>query len=161
LALLTFLARWFWPQESAFAGEPIDRLVVHKSKRKMMVYAGNRLLKTYKISLGKNPVGHKEIEGDMRTPEGKYTINARNPNSSYYKNLGISYPNDADRAHAASLGKSAGGDIKIHGQPNGKTDWGRWHLMRDWTHGCIAVTNLEMEELYTWVIDGARIEILP
>lgn len=93
----------------------IDRLVVHKSKRTMSAYYQGTLLKTYPISLGKQPVGHKQFEGDGKTPEGKYRINERNPNSGYHKNLGVSYPSEADKAYAAAQGKSPGGLIKIHG----------------------------------------------
>ena len=139
----------------------IDRLVVHKSKRTMSAYSQGRLLKTYPISLGKQPVGHKQFEGDGKTPEGKYRINERNPNSGYHKNLGVSYPNDADRAYAAAQGKSAGGDIKIHGMRNGMGAIGAQHLHRDWTHGCIAVTDGEIDELYALVKPQAEIEILP
>lgn len=159
--LLTFLARWFWPKETLADDAVIDRLVVLKSKRKMMAYSGEKLLKTYRIALGKNPIGHKEFEGDMKTPEGVYTINDRNLNSNYFKNLGVSYPNEADKAHAAQLGKSPGGEIKIHGQPNGKTNWGTLQSMRDWTHGCIAVTNSDMDELFNRVKENAEIEIRP
>ena len=103
------------------ANAVIDRLVVHKSKRTMSAYSKGKLLKTYPIALGKQPVGHKHFEGDGKTPEGKYRINDRNPNSAYHKNLGVSYPNDADKAYAAAQGKSPGGLIKIHGIKNG---WG-------------------------------------
>jgi murein L,D-transpeptidase YafK len=152
---------WNYPMTALPQGTVIDKIVVLKSERKMMVYHGDELLKTYRISLGGSPIGHKEYQGDMRTPEGIYTINDKNPNSNYYKNLGISYPNDADRAHARSLGLSPGGDIKIHGLPNGSVDFGKFHLVTDWTHGCIAVTNEEMEELYNAVIIGAVIDIRP
>lgn len=127
----------------------------------MEAYSGNELLKTYDIALGKNPVGHKEYEGDTKTPEGTYTINARNPHSGYHKNLGVSYPNEADKAHAVKLGKSPGGDIKIHGLKNGRGYIGKFHRTKNWTNGCIAVTNDEVDELYAAVVTGAVIEILP
>jgi murein L,D-transpeptidase YafK len=139
----------------------IDRLVVLKSERKLLAYSNGRLIKTYCIALGKNPLGHKEFEGDMKTPEGIYTISGRNPNSDYYKNLGISYPNKNDCAHAEKLGKSPGGLIKIHGLPNRFPDLGSLHYLTDWTHGCIAVTNEEIDELYNRVPDGTTIEIRP
>lgn len=143
-------------------GSQIDKIIVRKSKREMDVFYQGEFLKTYPISLGKNPIGHKEFEGDMKTPEGIYTINDRNPNSGYHKNLGISYPNEADIAHAKAHGKSAGGAIKIHGIKNGLGDIiGEKHLLKDWTHGCIAVTDREMDELFGAVVDGAVIEILP
>lgn len=139
----------------------IDKLIVYKSKREMHAFYQGKPIKIYPISLGKNPIGHKAFEGDMKTPEGIYTINDRNPNSSYHKNLGISYPNDADIAHAKAHGKSAGGAIKIHGIKNGLGDViGANHLLKDWTHGCIAVTNHEIDELYVAVVNDAVIEIL-
>lgn len=142
-------------------GTQIDKLIVYKAKREMHTFYQGKLIKIYPISLGKNPIGHKAFEGDMKTPEGIYTINDRNPNSSYHKNLGISYPNDADIAHAKAHGKSAGGAIKIHGIKNGLGDViGANHLLKDWTHGCIAVTNHEIDELYVAVVDDAVIEIL-
>lgn len=139
----------------------IDRLVVHKSARTMSAYSGGRLLKTYPVSLGKNPVGHKQFEGDGKTPEGRYRINERNPHSGYHKNLGVSYPNEADQAYAARHGKSPGGLIKIHGIKNGLGFIGRKHLQKDWTDGCIAVTDEEIDELYRSVKHNAEIEILP
>lgn len=142
-------------------GTRIDKLIVYKAKREMHAFYQGKLIKIYPISLGKNPIGHKAFEGDMKTPEGIYTINDRNPNSSYHKNLGISYPNDADIAHAKAHGKSAGGAIKIHGIKNGLGDViGANHLLKDWTHGCIAVTNHEIDELYVAVVGNAVIEIL-
>ena len=144
------------------ANTKIDKIIVYKSKREMHTFYQDEPIKIYPISLGKNPIGHKEFEGDMKTPEGIYTINDRNPNSSYHKNLGISYPNDTDIAHASSHGKSAGGAIKIHGIKNGLGEIiGANHLLKDWTHGCIAVTDPEIDELYTAVVENAMIEILP
>lgn len=144
------------------ADSEIAKLVVRKADREMDAYdAQGRLLKTYPVALGFNPVGHKQFEGDGKTPEGRYTINDRNPNSGYHKNLGISYPNEADRAYAAARGKSAGGNIKIHGMRNGLGAIGAQHLRRDWTHGCIAVTDSEIDELYALVKPQAEIEILP
>ncbi len=140
----------------------IDKLVVEKSKREMHAYQNGKWVKTYPIALGKNPIGHKQFEGDKRTPEGIYTINDRNPNSSYHKNLGVSYPNDQDIAFAKAHGKSAGGLIKIHGIKNGMGDIiGERHLLSDWTDGCIAVTNREMDELFIKVKPNIPIEILP
>lgn len=143
-------------------GTQIDKLIVYKSKREMHALHQGSLVKIYPISLGKNPIGHKEFEGDMKTPEGVYTINDRNANSGYHKNLGISYPNEADIAYAKVHGKSAGGAIKIHGIKNGLGDIiGANHLLKDWTHGCIAVTDPEIDELFVAVVENAVIEILP
>ena len=127
----------------------------------MQAYSGNELLKTYTVSLGKNPIGHKQFEGDCKTPEGIYTINDRNSNSAYYKNLGVSYPNETDKEYAQKQGKSPGGLIKIHGLRNDHGYIGKFHRFKDWTAGCIAVTNDEMDELFTAVKQDAVIEILP
>jgi murein L,D-transpeptidase YafK len=138
----------------------IDKIIVIKHKRILQVLAGDSVLKTYHISLGRVPVGHKEFEGDKKTPEGLYYIDDKNPNSAYHKNLGISYPNEKDIEHAKSIGKSPGGDIKIHGIPNTMKDTEK-PLLKDWTFGCIAVTNAEMDELYEYVKIGTPIEIKP
>jgi len=144
------------------ADSEIAKLVVRKADREMDAYdAQGGLLKTYPVALGFNPVGHKQFEGDGKTPEGRYIINDHNPNSGYHKNLGVSYPNDADRVYAATQGKSAGGDIKIHGMRNGMGAIGAQHLHRDWTYGCIAVTDGEIDELFALVKPQAEIEILP
>ncbi|QBQ62934.1 hypothetical protein EXH44_01175 [Actinobacillus indolicus] len=147
--------------EKMLTSTNIDRLVVFKSKRQMWAYEGETLVKIYPISLGFSPIGHKQFEGDGKTPEGVYKINERNPNSAYHKNLGISYPNEEDKAYAALHNKSAGGLIKIHGLRNGSGSIGRLHLLKDWTHGCIAVTNEEMDELYEHVVHNAIIDIRP
>ena len=139
----------------------IAKLVVRKSAREMDAYdASGRLLKTYP-ALGRAPVGHKQFEGDGKTPEGRYTISGRNPHSGCHKNLGVSYPNDTDRARAAAVGKKTGGDIKIHGLKNGLGAIGAQHLRCDWTDGCIAVTDREIDELYALVQPDAPIDILP
>ncbi len=138
-----------------------DRIVVYKSRRILELRAEGKLLKSYSIALGLQPKGHKEFEGDRRTPEGVYFINGKNPKSDYYKNLGISYPNNKDRAHAKKSGKPTGGDVKIHGMRNDMAWLGKCHRLKDWTHGCIAVTNEEMEEIYQAVAMKTTIEILP
>lgn len=127
----------------------------------MKVYSEGMLLKTYRISLGKNPVGHKQFEGDCKTPEGIYSIDGRNPNSAFHKNLGISYPNENDLEKAKRLEKPAGGDIKIHGLRNGRGYISKFHRWKDWTAGCIAVTDIEIDELYDAVKIGAEIQIYP
>lgn len=147
--------------DDALPDVKIDRLVVFKAKRQMWAYQGEQLIKVYPIALGFNPIGHKQFEGDGKTPEGIYRINERNPNSGYHKNLGVSYPNEADKAYAASQGKSPGGLIKIHGLRNGTGAIGKMHLLKDWTHGCIAVTDEEVDELYQAVIHNAIIDIRP
>ena len=152
---LTFY--YFYPEEPLPTDKKIDKLVVEKSARKLKVYSNDELLKTYTISLGFTPKGHKEIEGDGKTPVGTYSINDKNPNSGYHLNLGVSYPNAKDRSYAKTLGKSPGGDIKIHGMKNGFGFVGKFHRFWDWTHGCIAVTDAEIEELFHNVPVGTQI----
>ncbi len=139
----------------------VDSIVVIKHSRDMLVYQNSLLLKRYKISLGDTPVGHKHFRGDERTPEGLYRINDKNPNSICHKNLGISYPNDGDRAYAKKFGLPTGGDVKIHGLPNGQGYIGKGHLQSDWTNGCVAVTDEEVDELYVHTPIGIPIYIMP
>ncbi|MBN1185035.1 MAG: L,D-transpeptidase family protein [Bacteroidales bacterium] len=141
--------------------QKVDKVLVIKHKRKLYLLSGDKVVRTYRIVLGRNPKGHKEYEGDMRTPEGLYIINDRNPNSRFHKNLGISYPNEKDIEHAKEFGKSPGGQIKIHGLKNGLGWVGRFHLLRNWTFGCIAVTDKEVDEIYEMVEIGTPIEIRP
>jgi murein L,D-transpeptidase YafK len=124
-------------------------------------FAEGKVLKTYKVALGKHPVGPKTREGDMRTPEGLYRIDGRNAHSQFHKSLHISYPNARDRERAQKLGVKPGGDIMIHGLPNGQGSVGKAHLQSDWTWGCIAVTDEEIEEIWRLVPDGTVIEIRP
>ncbi|WP_246850463.1 L,D-transpeptidase family protein [Rufibacter roseolus] len=138
---------------------PIDKLVVIKSDRKLLAYSNGRLIRIYAVSLGKQPMGDKKMEGDNKTPEGKYTINHKSHYSRYHKNLGISYPNNKDRREAARLGKPVGGEIKIHGLPDNLSFIGKLHLLYDWTAGCVAVTNDEIDELFQIVPIGTPIEI--
>ena len=138
-----------------------DEIIVLKSKRKLQLFFKGKKVKQYSISLGGNPNGHKQFEGDQKTPEGYYFIDGKNPNSKYYKNLGISYPNAEDKSFARSKGKNPGGAIKIHGLPNDKPWLGKLHLLKDWTHGCIAVTNKQMDEIYRSIDIGTKITILP
>ena len=136
-----------------------DYLLVDKSDRLLVAYRDGRAIRAYRnIQFGDAPQGHKQFEGDERTPEGIYTIDWRNPQSRYHLSLRISYPNSADRAYAARFGRSPGGDIFIHGQPNALPA-GR--IPGDWTDGCIALSNAEMEELWQIVPDGTPIEIRP
>jgi murein L,D-transpeptidase YafK len=135
----------------------ITSILVDKSDRVMTLYAGTKIIRTYRnIKLGDAPVGHKRFEGDERTPEGRYTISGRNPGSLFHRSLRISYPNAADRAYARSKGRSPGGDIFIHGQPNG---YAGPPIARDWTDGCIAVSNEEIREIWGLVKDGTVIII--
>ena len=118
-------------------------------------------IRTYKIALGKNPIGHKRKQGDKKTPEGRYYIDGRNPDSNYHLSLKISYPNPKDWAAADRYGHSPGNMIMIHGLPNGK-EWIRdVHTSKDWTDGCIAVNNEEIREIWSLVEDGTPIHIWP
>jgi murein L,D-transpeptidase YafK len=139
-----------------YNGPPVTFIVVDKSDRKMWLLSGSRVLRDFDIELGGNPVGHKQFEGDLKTPEGTYVIDRRNPNSRYHLSLGISYPNDADRAFAASQNRPPGGDIFIHGR--GETPGAR---RPDWTAGCIAVKDREIEDIYAMVRTGTPIQIRP
>lgn len=139
----------------------IDRIVVEKSERKLSLLRNGNVIKTYQIALGRNPVGAKQEEGDMKTPEGVYKIDSRNPQSDYHLALHISYPSPEDNARAAARGVNAGFDIMIHGLPNGKGWIGAAHRQMDWTAGCIAVTDEEIEEIWRVVPDGTTVEIRP
>ena len=159
--VVILLIYYFYPDQKLPDGTTIDSIEVYKSKRKMHVYSDGKLLKSYTISLGKNPIGAKQFKGDNKTPEGNYTINAKNPNSGYHKNLGISYPESKDISLAKQLGKPTGGDVKIHGIRNGSGFIGKFQRWKDWTAGCIAITDSEMDELYHATTIGATIKILP
>ena len=138
-----------------------DRVVVEKANRALQLYRAGQVLKTYSIALGSSPVGSKEQQGDGRTPEGLYVIDARNRNSAFHRSLHISYPNAEDRRRAAARRVQPGGDIMIHGLPNGLGAIGKAHRLRDWTNGCIAVTDAEIEEIWRLVPNGTPIEIRP
>jgi murein L,D-transpeptidase YafK len=149
---------------STGAGSPAataDCIVVEKANRTLMLYREGQVLKTYKIALGGHPIGPKEQQGDGRTPEGVYVIDARNRSSAFHRALHISYPNAEDRRRAAARRVQPGGDIMIHGLPNGWSAIGKAHLLRDWTNGCIAVTDAEIEEIWRLVPNGTRVEIRP
>ena len=138
-----------------------DKIVVLKSERKLMLLERGRVVKTYRISLGGEPVGSKIRQGDHRTPEGVYVIDRRNAHSQFHKSLHISYPNAEDRARARRLGVSPGGDIFVHGLPNGYHWLGPVQHLDDWTDGCIAVTNGEIDELVRAAPPGTIVVILP
>ena len=143
------------------APPPADFVLVDKSDRTLTLFTGGKPTWTVTgLQYGDAPQGRKQFEGDERTPEGRYTLDWRNPNSSYHLSLHISYPNDADRAFAEAQGRSPGGDIMIHGQPNGLplADAGV-RMPGDWTDGCIAVSNAEIELLWQAIPDGTPIEI--
>jgi murein L,D-transpeptidase YafK len=139
----------------------IDRILVEKSHRRLSLLQCDKTLKTYRIALGRNPVGAKEEEGDLKTPEGFYRVDGRNRQSSFHLALHVSYPSPEDTARAAARGVTAGCDIMIHGLPNHRGWIGAFHRRSDWTAGCIALTNEEIEELWRIIPDGTPIEIRP
>lgn|SRR5579871_1820023 len=162
--LIASAAGIFWAQRAATeerSAAKIDRIVVEKSQRTLKLMAGDKVVKSYKVALGGNPEGPKDRQGDHKTPEGVYSVDAKKPNSAFHKALHLSYPNAADRERAKKLGVSPGGDVEIHGL--GK-QWG-WlgasHRLKDWTDGCIAVTNEEMDEIYPLIKVGTPVEIKP
>ncbi|MBE1285996.1 MAG: L,D-transpeptidase family protein [Rhodobacteraceae bacterium] len=144
-----------------YNGPEVTSIVINKGARKMYLLHHEEILKEYKVDLGFAPVGDKKIEGDGKTPEGTYLIDRRNPNSSFHLSLGISYPNARDVAEAQALGKKPGGEIFIHGQPNLLRDRKRAKKTQDWTAGCVAVKNDEMEEIYAMVRTGTVISLRP
>lgn len=148
---------------SVFAAEGMyaDKVVIEKEARKLALFSKGREIKVYKIALGRNPKGAKEKEGDKKTPEGVYIIDSHNTISGYHRSLHISYPNENDKKRAKELGVSTGGSIYIHGMRNGLGWIGRFHTWFDWTKGCIAVTNKEIEEISRLVPDGTVVEIRP
>lgn len=144
--------------QTARVGEKADFLLIDKSERTLWVYQDGRVIRTYGgLQYGDRPRGHKRFEGDERTPEGRYTITYGNPQSRFFLSLYIDYPNAADRAYAAARGRSPGGLIFLHGQPNSLPAGRR--MKGDWTDGCIALTDAQMAELWSLVPDGTPIEI--
>jgi len=138
-----------------------EKILIVKSTRTMTLLRGDKVLKTYKVALGTEPVGPKQKHGDHKTPEGNYVINAKNAHSQFHLALRISYPNTADRQRAHKLGVSPGGDIMIHGLMPQYSWMGARHREDDWTDGCVAVTNSEIEEIWELVPVGTRVEIRP
>lgn len=138
-----------------------DSIVVEKARRTMTLYSQGAPVRIYFVALGKNPVGPKVSVGDNRTPEGLYHIAAHNPDSKYHLSLLVSYPNEADLAQAKARGVTTGGDIMVHGLPDRFASYGSAHRQWDWTKGCIAVTNAEIEEIWSAIPDGAAIQIKP
>lgn len=137
----------------------IDHILIEKSERRLTVFRDGEALRTYTVALGFEPTGDKFQEGDGKTPEGLFTIDRRNPQSAYHLSLGIDYPQAGDRALAAAAGVSPGGDIFIHGQPNGRA--GSPTIPWDWTAGCVAISDSEIEELWRITPIGTTVEIRP
>lgn len=163
LLALGLLRRFEYSLPGFFARDlpPADLVLVEKAKRRLSLLREGRVYAQYRVALGGNPIGHKEREGDLRTPEGRYLLDWRNPDSCCFKSLHVSYPDAKDRAKAAARGDDPGGLIMIHGQVNG-WGWLGWLAQYvDHTHGCIAVRNGPMEEIWRAVADGTPIEIRP
>jgi len=138
-----------------------DHVVVLKKERTLELLSQGRVIKTYRVALGGDPFGPKIRQGDHKTPEGTYVLDFRNAHSQFYKSIHISYPSDRDRAVARKKGFSPGGDIFVHGLPNGYGGIGAAHRLKDWTDGCVGVTNEEIDEIWKAVPDGTQIEIKP
>ena len=138
-----------------------NKVILLKSERRLLLLRGDTVLGSYRVALGRDPRGEKTRQGDGRTPEGRYLLDWRNPNSRFYRSIHVSYPNAADRERARARGVAPGGDIMIHGLPNGLEAIGSAHSNWDWTEGCIAVTNREMDEIWAAVDDGTAIEMRP
>lgn len=149
------------PPDPAPPDAQADRVEVFKAERRMVLLRGGAQIREYRVALGPDPVGHKEREGDGRTPEGDYVLDWRNPRSAYHLSLHVSYPNEADKARAAAAGVDPGGMIMVHGQPNRALARFNGHPRRDWTIGCIAVSDAEMREVWSLVPDGTPIVIHP
>jgi murein L,D-transpeptidase YafK len=158
--VVIFLLKSSLPQTPA---QPLhaDRVVVLKKAHTLQLLSAGRVIKTYNVALGGDPVGPKTRQGDHKTPEGLYVLDSRNAHSRFYKSIHISYPSIKDRAMAHQKGVSPGGDVFVHGLPNGYGWVGASHRLKDWTDGCVAVTNQEMDEIWLAVVDGTPIEIRP
>jgi murein L,D-transpeptidase YafK len=159
--LIAAFAWAHWPGRRVRDGAKADLVVVRKSARVLELYSGSQLLKAFSVSLGGNPIGPKRAEGDQRTPEGAYVLDYRKPDSSFHRALHISYPSPADIANARVNGVNPGGSIMVHGLPNGLGFIGKLHRLIDWTDGCVALTNSEIDEVSNAVADGTPIKIEP
>lgn len=157
LALLSGLS----PTAGAATMEMADQVIVHKAERKLVLMRGDEILRTFKVALGLSPTGAKQREGDFRTPEGNYRVSGRRANSDYFLAIQVSYPGPADLQRAAAAGVSPGGQIMIHGQPNRPSKPLDYYESRDWTNGCIAVSNADMVDIWLMTPDNTPIQILP
>ncbi len=144
-----------------FGKATIDKVIVNKTTQQMFLMQKNKIIKTYKVALSSNKKGHKEKEGDKKTPEGVYKISGRHISSRFHRSIHISYPNKTDLANAKKRGYSAGLDIMIHGVPKSFEWLGGFHRLINWTHGCIAVTNDEIDEIWKLTPNNIPIKILP
>lgn len=156
IGLIAMLSACGGSKFRTYNGPEVTRVIVDKGNRRMHLLHHKKVLKSYRVQLGFTPLGHKQFEGDGKTPEGNYFIDRRNPNSDFHLSLGISYPNAKDIARARALGKSPGGDIFIHGKPNKRKGTGP-----DWTAGCISVKNRQIERIFAMVKNGTPITLHP
>lgn len=161
LLLLGVIIYNYYPEKPLVKNTKFDSLVVLKKEKKLYAYCNKILIKTYIVSIGRNSVGPKQFEGDCKTPEGLYKIDSKYSKSAYYKNLGISYPNETDKAYAYKNKRTPGSAIKIHGIRKPLGFIGKFHRLFNWTLGCIAVTNKEIDELYQATSIGTPILIKP
>ena len=164
VSLLCLIGTLVWSglEHASASLASVDTVVVIKSKRLLLLLKDGEIFKTYRVSLGKRPEGHKIASGDQRTPEGRYILDAKNPKSKYYLAIHISYPNELDIINAQKRGVSPGGEIMIHGLPPKRSnELKELNGYADWTNGCIALTNPEMEEIWQFVNAGTPIEIKP
>ena len=141
--------------------QTVDLVLIEKGVRRLTLKREGKEVAVFKVALGGTPQGPKECQGDAKTPEGDYQISGRNPHSAFHKSLRISYPSKSDRIRAAALGCSPGGDIMIHGLPNGRGWVGASHSLTDWTNGCVAVTDSEIDQIWKLVPDGVTVRIVP
>ena len=159
--LALFMLGWVPSGSEARPIEMADRVVVRKAERRLLLMQGERVLRSYQIALGLSPKGHKQREGDFRTPEGNYRLSGRNPNSDFFLAIQVNYPGPEDLRRAAAEGVPPGGQIMIHGQPNRPSKSVEYYRTRDWTNGCIAVSNADMVEIWLMTPDNTPIQILP
>jgi murein L,D-transpeptidase YafK len=167
MRILVLAGLWVWWLGGFGMAQPAakplhaDRVVVLKKERTLQLLTQGKVIKTYKVALGADPIGPKTRQGDHKTPEGLYVLDSRNAHSQFYKSIHISYPSARDRAAARLKGISPGGDVFVHGLPKGYGWVGASHRLKDWTDGCVAVTNQEIDEIWQAVSDGTPIEIRP
>ena len=161
LCVASALAAYAWFPVSPVSGPSADHVLVVKSQHTMILLRDGRELCSYRVALGRSPVGPKTRAGDHKTPEGNYILDSKNPRSGFHLAMPVSYPNSLDRDRAAKEGTSPGGNIMVHGIKNGLGWLGRFHRLVDWTDGCIALTNDEMDQFWNLVPEGTPIEIRP
>jgi murein L,D-transpeptidase YafK len=161
MAFVVFTSSWLLPGQETTIPVKADTVLIFKKDHLLELMAGGKIVRTYHVALGRGGLEPKQKEGDARTPEGRYVIDSRNAQSHYYKALHISYPNAGDRERAAKAGVAPGGAIMIHGLPKGLGAFGSAHRLYDWTLGCVAVTDNQIDEIWTMVPVGTPVDIRP